>query len=528
MIPISNLNTGFNDAVNYKLRENKEIFNNFFVNQKIIEDIVPTNISFLVGDKGTGKTAYAVYMTNNETKNTNSVLHFLMETEYQKFVQLKKEHSLVLSDYTQAWRVIIYLLMAKKISQNAPGNFSFFGNNKFQNLINAIDDFYNDAFSPEIITAMNFAENSRVAAQVMNKHIGKFGGENSTSVNFVNQTYQINLLYLRKQFEEAFRSIKLVKNHIIFIDGIDVRPQNIPHEEYLDCVRGLANAIWSVNNDFFANIKDSHGRMKVVLLVRPDIFNLLGLQNQNTKMRDNSVLLDWRTKYPEYRKSELFLLADKILSSQQESKLEHGQAWDHYFPFKVESKMKKANDSFISFLRFSLFRPRDIVTMINIMKLSALERDKEASHFIVNDFDSPTFRRAYSTYMLGEIKDQISFYHTPEDYEDFLRFFSYLDGKTRFNYEEYTVFFEQFYDEIISKKRQIPKFFGSPEDFLQFLYELSIICYIQEAEDDAEKFISWCHQDRSTVNISPKVITRVRYEIHYGLAKALNVGKRFK
>ena len=111
---------------------------------------------------------------------------------------------------------------------------------------------------------------------------------------------------------------------------------------------------------------------------------------------------------------------------------------------------------------------------------------------------------------------------------DFLRFFSYLDGKTRFNYEEYTVFFEQFYDEIISKKRQIPKFFGSPEDFLQFLYELSIICYIQEAEDDAEKFISWCHQDRSTVNISPKVITRVRYEIHYGLAKALNVGKRFK
>ena len=38
-------------------------------------------------------------------------------------------------------------------------------------------------------------------------------------------------------------------------DEIDIRPENIPYSEYLECVKGLANAIWSLNNDYFPNIK---------------------------------------------------------------------------------------------------------------------------------------------------------------------------------------------------------------------------------------------------------------------------------
>ena len=57
-------------------------------------------------------------------------------------------------------------------------------------------------------------------------------------------------------------------------------------EDYLDCVKGLANAVWSINSVFFANIKDSKGRLRVVLLIRPDIFNSLGLQNQNSKIHE--------------------------------------------------------------------------------------------------------------------------------------------------------------------------------------------------------------------------------------------------
>lgn len=527
---IRDLNTGFNDATNYSLRENKQMLNEICVNKDVINQIIPSNTFFLVGEKGTGKTAYSVYMSNNNIANTISSSYFVIETEYQKFVQLKAKKSLALSDYTQIWKVILYLLMSKKINTYVNSRFKPLGlSDKFQALITAIDEFYCHAFSPEIMTAITFTENSSLSAQLVNKHVGSIGGERNNATQFSENRYQINLLYLQRKFEEALTGIKLKENHIIFIDGIDVRPQNIPHDEYLDCVRGLANAIWYINSTFFSNIKDSKGRMKAVLLVRPDIFNMLGMQNQNAKLRDNSILLDWRTTYPRYRKSELFLLANRLVSYQQTDPLEPGQCWDYYFPFKtIDYFSQEEKDSFIRLLRYSLFRPRDIVTMIDILKRSCIANNINAKIFSEKDFDSPDFKMDYSTYMLGEIRDQISFYHTTEEYEDFLKFFSYLDGKYKFTYGEFVIAFNLFYNDIITKKDPIPKFFGSAEDFLQFLYEQSIICFIQEAEDNSEKFISWCHRERNYINTSPKVKFGVRYEIHYGLGKALNVGKTFK
>src|SRR5262249_13471581 len=158
-----------------------------------------------------------------------------------------------------------------------------------------------------------------------------------------------------KKFEEAFSDLKLANNYILFIDGIDIRPDSIPYTEYLDCVKGLANAVWSVNNDFFPSIKDSPGRLRVVLLVRPDIFDSLGLQNRNTKLRDNAVVLDWRTNYSTYRSSEIFRLADRLFSAQQDEELAIGAAWDHYFPFNASSVYSSQTSltSFVALLRYS-------------------------------------------------------------------------------------------------------------------------------------------------------------------------------
>ena len=122
-------------------------------------------------------------------------------------------------------------------------------------------------------------------------------------------------------FEKALKQLKLSNNHTLFIDGIDIRPDGIEYPEYLDCVKGLANAVWQLNNDFFPTINDSKGRLKVVLLVRPDIFASIGLQNRNTKLKSNSVYLDWQTSYADYETSSLFKMTDKLLSNQQDKKI---------------------------------------------------------------------------------------------------------------------------------------------------------------------------------------------------------------
>jgi adenylate kinase family enzyme len=517
---------GFNDAENFKKREHKKMFEKFFTRTNDLHELVKPHKYFLLGDKGTGKTALSVYLSNSDFQNTSSSLSYIRETDYLKFVTLKKEKHLSLSDYQDIWKVILYILIAKQIQSKERDNVIFSKFSKFKPLKDAIEDFYKKAFSPEIIYALNFVEDSRRAAEILHEYF-KVGAESTKSESFSESRFQINILYIQKQFETALSSLNLESNHIIFIDGIDIRPRNVEYEEYLECVKGLVSAVWSLNNDFLANIKGSKGRLKVVLLLRPDIFASLGLQNLNNKIADNSVLLDWKTTYPKYRNSDIFKMIDNIINSQQSKFEEHGKSWDFYFPYETKV-FGKSEDSFISFLRFSMFKPRDIISMLNILQENFKnDENRKFPVFIESDFSNTEFRNKYSEYLLGEIKDFLAFYHSDKDYELFLKFFEFLNGKTKFNYDEYIVAFDDFADYVEKNDVDIPIFFESSDNFLQFMYQLNVICYIEDTENSAP-FIHWCFRERSYANLNPKIKNGVRYEIHYGLSKAFNIGKKLK
>jgi archaellum biogenesis ATPase FlaH len=521
------LNLGFGDAENYKKRENKNLLNKYFIrNEELFAVLKPSNY-FLVGDKGTGKTAYSLYLSNNEFQNTSSYLNHIRETEYVKFIKLKKEKQLTLTEYTNIWKVLIYLLLSQQIQKGEKESIFVSKFSKFKPLQDAIDSFYKSAFSPEIIYALNIIEETKEVAELMHKFF-KISGEDKHSESFTESKFQINLLYIQRKFEDALSSLKLEKNHILFIDGIDIRPRNIDFEDYLECVKGLANAVWTLNNDFFSKIRDSKGRLKVMILVRPDIFSQLGLQNLNNKIRDNGVLLDWKTKYPTYTTSSLFKMADTILNTQQDEFLVAGKSWDYYFPFKNETRTARKDDSFVSFLRFSMFRPRDIITMMKILQENLKENPERKLEIVdEKDFENPSFRSKYSDYLLGEIKDYLAFYHSDADYELFLKFFEYLNGKPSFDYNEFMFCYDQFANHIEKNNLNIPVFFESSDKFLQFLFDLNIICYIEDTED-FEPHIHWSYRERTYSNINPKVKEGVRYAIHYGLLKAFNAGKKFE
>lgn len=526
MKKVKELFFGFNDAENFKRKEHKALFAKFFTKTNNLNDLLLSHKYFLIGDKGTGKTALAVYLSNSDYKGFNSKLVYIRETEYQKFVAMKKENQLTLSDYQNIWQVILLLLISKQLENYEKDDVLFSKFSKFRPLKTAIEEFYKKAFSPEIIYALNFVEDSKRAAEILSEYF-TVGAEKKTSESFSESRLQINLLYIQKKFETAIESLKLENNHIIFIDGIDIRPRNIDYEEYLECIKGLVNAMWTLNNDFLSNIKGSKGRIKIVVLIRPDIFASLGLQNQNNKIKDNGILLDWRTTYPQYRNSEIFKMIDNILSSQQPELRELGESWDHYFPYQTSSK-KRTEDSFVSFLRFSMFKPRDIISMLNILQENFIREEKRTwPIFSESDFLYPDFRHRYGEYLLGEVKDYLSFYHSDQDYELFLKFFEYLNGKLTFDYDVYIEAFEGFADFVERNNIGIPIFFESSDTFLQFLFQLNIICYIDKTIDNDDMY-HWCFRERSYANLNPKIKAGVTYQLHYGLNKVFNVGKQVK
>jgi hypothetical protein len=521
MKPIPQLNLGFSDSTNYKHRKNREMFNKFFVRLPSLDRLLDPDRYFLIGDKGTGKTAFAIFLSNNEYKNTKGSLVAINETEYQSFIALKMTNNLTLSGYDLIWRVILLLLISEMVSEsdydaNIIRRFSV-----FLKLKAAVSRYYNGAFSPEIISALRIVESSDVSSKAL-LHGSGVESQQSQEVSSEEHRFQSNLRLIARLFVDALSKVRLTRNITLFIDGIDIRPHGILYADYLDCIRGLANAVWHLNHNVFSGFRDSSGRFKIVTLLRPDIFASLGLQNQNAKIQDNSVYLDWLTTYPLHRNSELFEVSDRLLSVQQESPCQHGEAWDFYFPFANPD----SEPCFVSFLRFSFFRPRDINKMMRLLQEQFIRsRRKFDEVFTLTDFNNTEFRRDYSNYLLGEVRDYLQFYYTDDDIAMFLKFFAYLDGRSTFTLKDFTAAFTRYEKANIQSGHVRPAFFETNTSLLQFLYELGIICYKDYTTNGSHYHL--CFRERTYANMHPKVsFDADDYMIHYGLRKALNTGAR--
>jgi hypothetical protein len=48
---VEDLNLGFGDAENYKQRENKQLFNDIFVHNKYLDELLLPSKYFLIGEK---------------------------------------------------------------------------------------------------------------------------------------------------------------------------------------------------------------------------------------------------------------------------------------------------------------------------------------------------------------------------------------------------------------------------------------------------------------------------------------------
>jgi hypothetical protein len=525
MLKINELELGSNDAEDYKRKDLKNFFNIVFVKNIFLDRLLTMNTFFLIGEKGTGKTAYAVFLSNNEYKNTRSVIKYIRETQYQKFIALKAEKHLLLSDYASIWRVILLVLIATTIKKDNILDL-FSKNDKFEKIKMAIDNYFNNAFSPEIATAMQIVENSQEIVGLM-LNFFDLKAQASNQVTFTETKFQTNLQYIERNLVNSIMGLKLRDNQFLFIDGIDIRPAGIEYQEYLSCVKGLAEAIWTLNNDDLSISNGSKGRFKIILLIRPDIFQSIGLQNSTNKIMNNSVYLDWRTTYTDYRNSELFSVAEKLLLYKQNFDYQiekRGEIWDHYFQWKKQSTndRREFDTPFIQFLRISYSRPRDVVTVVQYMQRIQEQKKPGKEIFFSEIFESNEFKDAYSQYLMGGIKDQLAFYYTEADYQLLMYFLTLFKGNSRFDYDFYVRQYNHFTEYILDNATDLPEFIDNKEMFLQFLYESNIICFIEEGE--TEPLFRYCYRERNIANLTPKVEFGKRYEFHYGLIKALNLG----
>lgn len=532
MKAFSAIDLGYGDAANYKNnRKYKDLFSNVFVRDEKLDRLMRDDTYYLIGDKGTGKTAYSVFLENNEYQNTQSKVVNLEATDYKIFLNLRRLGFLQLSDFNRIWKIILLLMTAESIQKE---NISSFGPKRsalFEELKSKIDNYYENAYVPEIASTIKyiFDEACSMQAGLSFNAIG-LGSNLQGSISdklvteYTVQKFQNNLADMERQFCAAFSRLKINKNKFLFIDSIDIKLDEFSEPEYQACIQGLANAIWSVNTDVFRAMPEADGFLKVVLSIRTDMFSKLNLHNQANKVRDNSVLLDWRTTYQSYSTSPLFQLCNNLLA--YNNPIENGQtAWDYYFPWFTAStniERRENDSSFINCLRLSLSRPRD---MISIMKAIQRQNKKSGSGAVSTllDFKNDDTENEISNYYIDEAKDWCLHKFSDQEFITLTFFFQFLDGKSRFDYQEFRCAFDTYQKQVGDRKMGIFEELLDADDFLQLLYDLNMICYYDK-DNKGRDLYRFCYREREIYNLSPKVKLNSVYGVHYALLKALNLG----
>jgi hypothetical protein len=358
---------------------------------------------------------------------------------------------------------------------------------------------------------------------VLAKHL-ELEAKGSEGVESDFPSFQINLAFLEKKFRDAIASADLEKDFILFIDSIDIRPDQIDYPSYIECIQGLANAAWDLNTEYFANIKGSRGNIKIVLLMRPDILDNMEFQNLNAKVLDNGVVLDWKTTYSNFKTSSIFNLISGIMAKQQDvSRLTNYGVWREYFPFDFEHLRiaERVDDPFVGLLRYSFYRPRDIVQYLKLMQRYVDHHEIKKQTFSRESFFA--VQSEFSDYLLGEVRDYIKFYHSTASFEELVGFFSSFGGKNVFTWEEFRRAHQSYKETLRGKSITIRELEGTSEEFLQFIYSLNMVGY-EEIDSKGGYFVHYCFRDRTTSKLRPKVKYGLQYRVHSGLQRALLVG----
>jgi len=534
--PIKDINFGEIDARNYTSSHMRDFFNNIFLPAEKLEEIKKPTKYFLIGEKGTGKTAYAVFLG----KNDKSKLVHIRSTDYRRFIALKKNDDLPLSDdYSDVWELILLFIVASQLRESYNSN-AIAKRIKFHAISRLIDEYHKKSTDPQVKAAIQVVQEASKSAGIVAKLSAaeidlKSGNTITTTSNF--STWHDSIRYLIGEFKNALEELRQQNECLIFIDGIDIRPKEIEYNDYIECICGLISAVLHLNQDFFQENKNLRN-IRIVALLRPDIIDTLKLQNLNAKMIDNSVVLNWVIpRYDEYRSSYLFRVFDRLLERQQKlnpgENLKFGESWDHYFPYKIKNYISgeiDGDDSFVDFIRFSFHRPRDIIMMLKIAQKHCPANTKHCSKFPHINMADPRFQEEYSEYLKGEINDSLFFYHHCDAFETFYNFFPnlkpYIDQNSRiFSYDDFLVAFSNF-NEYCAKHSldNSSPIFKTADIFLQSMFELNMFCYLDPTHDEIRRpNIHWYFRERTSTRVNPRVRYGVKYKFHKGLAFAYDI-----
>ena len=379
-----------------------------------IEDFFEGRKYFILGRKGTGKTALLKYMECKlRDKSENLVIPIRFKSDFDEVDRsnIKRTSFLAqeeviennnekLKSYVSPWQVyLIYQIFKHNNSKNA--EYSVFYNNKEYTLIwKLLLMIYGENGGNNIVP--------KISKGLINISVGTQGIDANLAAEIELNNNKINYVLTAKKIIDMYQSLSFSRTPVyILIDELELSVKSKKQREAdIELVRDLIIAIDRMNRISKDKLYDVH----FYASVRTDVVDsvLSSGYEINKCIEDYGVTIEWYQRGGNYVDSPLLkLLEKKINASEKEKNLktESNDVWETYFENKIQGmEIRKF------LLNFSWYRPRDVIMMMTFAQEYC---DKETERFNQRVFDRAI--QQYSNKMWNEVSEEISLKYTQED-----------------------------------------------------------------------------------------------------------------
>ena len=433
-----------------------------------IKDFIEGKKYFILGRKGTGKTALLKYMQCKfEEDKENMVIPIRFKSDFDEVDRnqvkgssynneevIEKSHSNIKS-YVLAWQVyLIYQIFKNENSQNTEYSV-FFENKESKQLWDLLKLIYGENGGNKIVP--------RIQKGFVSVSIGTKGIDANLAAEINLENEKLNYVYAAKKIIELYENLNF--NHTpvyILIDELELSVKTKKEREAdIELVRDLIIAVEKLNS----LSKAKSFNINCYASIRTDVVeNVLSSGYEINKcIEDFGITVEWHQRGGNYLDNPLIKLVEKKIKASENihHEYESDNVWETYFEEEINNTEVRRY-----ILNLSWYRPRDVIRILSLAQ--------EFCNSNVQKINQEAFDKAmkeYSNRMWRERKEELIMRYSTDDIKAVEKVLTGIEVPFSFNYLDQRI-------KNLSKMFDcVSKFAANHKlaDLLEILYNLGLI-----------------------------------------------------
>jgi energy-coupling factor transporter ATP-binding protein EcfA2 len=372
------------EVANWKLEAKNEDNDRYFFHVNEVSTIEEGNRCYVIGRKGSGKTAISEYLGRISASDTFSEKLTFKNFPFNELYVLKNSGYTGPNQYITLWKYVIYSTICKLMAKN-------------ENISSEIKSDLERVYGSDTLSL-----DRRLAKWVGKEFSLSLFGLSLKVSRDPDKAKQLTWIERVAVLEDVLLKYGDSARYFVIFDELDEDYRNIIQQAQYEQYTGLVTSLFKAVQDIKSIFRDrSRYQILPIVFLRDDIYEIIQDSDKN-KWNDFKIELNWNED--KIRRLVAFRIS-RALNPHADRILSFEKAWEKLVgrqKLRVVTNKKTEIDSFDFIARSTYLRPRDFVKYLQACAEEATGSDGVIHANTIRQVDT-----AFSNYLKDELRDEL-------------------------------------------------------------------------------------------------------------------------